>query len=364
MCEDTAGYSTVVGPRWRIERLIERWRDLRTPQRLRIEQPRIVEFREVDWHSADRFGDDSPALAVAHHPPGLGIPVTAQLQAELMIDPWRHPRSPYDSPEPWGPQLLWEPGYQFQSTHQGDATIPDDPFDAAALDQLVRSVQPVRPWRRARGHRVAVLDTGVRGSGHDMLDFIKCDDSGIRRTPAADPHGHGTAVATAIKAVQGNADIYPIRVLNEKKEGESYEVLAGLMYALWSDQYDLINASLTTELSGRCTTSVGRSIDYTLSYCSVKANLPVLVAAAGNSGMWTPCGYPARLPQAVVALAQDHTGGRAAYNCSPLEEALTEEAYGGSKSHPLGRLPLSPPADTGLWGTSFAAAAVSGAYLP
>ncbi|MFF3400358.1 S8/S53 family peptidase [Streptomyces sp. NPDC002659] len=364
MCEDTAGYSTVVGPQWQIKRLIERWSDLRTPDRLRIERPRLLEFREVDRDTAHRFDDDwSPAIAVAYHPSGFGIPGTAQLQAELMLS--EGPLPYYDRP-PYaylGPnQLLWEPGYQFQSTHQGDANIPDHPFDAAELDQLVRSAPTVPTGSRARGHRVAVLDTGVRAADHDMLDFIKCDNAGIRRTPAADPHGHGTAVATVIKAVQGNADIHPIRVLNEKNNGASYEVLAGLMYALWSGQYDLINASLTTNVSGPCATSVGRSIDYILRYCSAMADLPVLVAAAGNFGSGTLCGYPARLPQAVVALARDHTGERATYNSTPLEGAVTEEAYGGSKTRPLGHLPH--PATTSLWGTSFAAGAVSGAYLP
>ncbi|MEH0661013.1 S8/S53 family peptidase [Streptomyces stelliscabiei] len=356
MCEDSAGYSTVVGPRWQIEWLIERWRELRTPDRLHIERPRIVEFREVDRDTARRFDDAwSPAIAVAHHHSGLGIPGTAQLQAELMIGPQGRLPRPYDYPYP-GLQLLWEPGYQFRSTHQGDANIPDDPFDVDELDQLVESAPTVSTGSRARGHRVAVLDTGVRGAAHDMLDFIKCDDEGIRKTSAVDPHGHGTAVATVIKAVQGNADIHPIRVLDEAKEGQSYEVLAGLMYALWSGKYDLINASLTTDVSGPCATSMGRSIDYILGYCSELVDLPVLVAAAGNDGGSTLCGYPACLPQAVVAIARDHTGARAEYNCKPPWWSVTKEAYGGSESRPLGH--------PSLWGTSFAAGAISGAYLP
>jgi hypothetical protein len=32
MCEDSAGYSTVIGPRWQIELLIERWWELRAPE--------------------------------------------------------------------------------------------------------------------------------------------------------------------------------------------------------------------------------------------------------------------------------------------------------------------------------------------
>ncbi|WP_181810980.1 S8/S53 family peptidase [Streptomyces ipomoeae] len=349
MCEDRAEYSTVIGPQCQIWQLMERWDTLKTPGRLWIERPSVVDLRGVDPETAHRFDDESLAIAVAYHHSGLGIAAAAQLQAEAMVEP------------EWGSQLLWEPGYEFQSTHHADVGIPDHPFDESELALLVQSTPAVPAANRARGHRVAVLDTGLRDAHGDMLDFVRCDYAGIKTTPTADPHGHGTAVATVIKAVCGAADIHPIRVLNDKNRGKSYEVLAGLIYALWSGAYDLINASLTTDAAGPCATSLGRSIDFILRYCSEKSSLPVLVAAAGNFGRTAMCGYPARLPQAVVALAQDHTGQRAEYNSTPPDWAFTQEAYGGSKARPLGH--FNHPAAS-LWGTSFAAAAVSGAYLP
>ncbi|WP_406393690.1 S8/S53 family peptidase [Streptomyces sp. NBC_00882] len=366
MCEDGAGYSTVVGPRGQIEWLIEYWSRLATPRRLQIERPQLVELREVDRDTSRRFQDpESPAIAVAHHRVGLGIPGTAQLQAELTIGRDYPPtRLQRDYPfYPWGLQLLWEPGFEFQATHQGSVNR-SRPFEPVQLDELVRSAPIIPTDRRAAGPRVAVLDTGVRGAGRDMVDFINCAGQAVITRPADDPHGHGTAVAEVIKAVQGSAVIHPIRVLNENNIGQSYEVLAGLMYVLWSGQYDLINASLTTKKMGACATSLGRSIDYTVRYCSMMVNLPVLVAAAGNGGSTTLSGYPARVPEAVVALALDDTGGRAAYNSTPPPGAATEEAYGGSDTSPLGSLVHSTGSSTSLWGTSFAAAVISGAYLP
>ncbi|MFE5489033.1 S8 family serine peptidase [Streptomyces virginiae] len=361
MCEDWAGYSTVVGPRWQIEWLIERWETLRTPDRLGIERPTMVRFHDVHREAAQRFEDDwSPAIAVAHHPPGFGMRATAQLQAELMQGP--RGRSAFWDARPYHeePHLLWEPGYRFRSAQQEVAGIPDDAFDPDVLDALVQSAPAVPRGPTANGHRVAVLDTGVRGAAHDMIDFINCHDVGITTTPAADPHGHGTAVASVITAVRSSADIHPLRVLREDNQGESYEVLAGLVYTLWSGAYDLVNASLTTDVSGQCATSLGRSVDYLLSYCSAEVAPPVLVAAAGNWGPAHASGYPACLPDAVVALATDDTGARASYNCTPPPGAIEEEAYGGSDAQPLGTLPDG----TRLFGTSFAAAAVSGAYLP
>ncbi|WP_267880651.1 MULTISPECIES: S8/S53 family peptidase [unclassified Streptomyces] len=278
------------------------------------------------------------------------------------------PFPPFERFPPFGPpyltHLLWEPGFQLQAT-QGGSGIPD-PFDAGKLSDLVNSKPNIPSTKRAAGHRVAVLDTGVRGVVTDMVDFLDCDQHGVRVAAADDPHGHGTAVAKVIEAVEGSAIIHPLRVLNKDKVGQSYEVLAGLMHALWSGQYDLINASLSTQLSESCDTSMGRSIDYTVRYCTRAVDTPVLVAAAGN-GNGASSGYPARVPESVVALALDTQGALAPYNSTPPQGATTESAYGGSDSDSLGDLNpmtgLTGPAAS-LWGTSFAAAVVSGAHLP
>ncbi|UKZ03740.1 S8 family serine peptidase (plasmid) [Streptomyces viridifaciens] len=149
------------------------------------------------------------------------------------------------------------------------------------------------------------------------------------------------------------------------------ELPAGLMYAMWCGHYDLINASLTTAVSHACDATYGRSIDYLATYCRRNSGVmvpevPVLVAAAGN-GSGNPSGYPARMRGAIVALATDLHSQAQPYNSTPPAQAITQYAYGGSATDPLGNLnPLTRVTGAGasLWGTSLAAPVVSGAYLP
>ncbi|MFD4657079.1 S8 family serine peptidase [Kitasatospora sp. NPDC058444] len=362
MCEDYCGYSTVVGPRWQIEWLIEHWQLMRTAERFGIEPPRLIEFRAVGDVGEAAFRDDhSPAIAVVRHAPGIGSVAAHQLQTELMLT--RRPRLPLniddDRLDQLAPQLLWEPGFSVRPAH-GGVPVPDDPFDPEELQRLRDSAPRDLVGPPALGPRVAVLDTGVRDADSPMIDFIECDDLGIRTVPPADARGHGSSVATVIRTVRDTARIHPLRVLRDTGPGVSYEVLAGLIYALWSGEYDLVNASLTTQARTRCISTLGLSIDYVVRYAARRRGpLPVLVAAAGNEQHATS-GYPARVPDAIVALASDDSGNPATYNSDPPAGARTEIAYGASESHPLGRLPDGTP----LYGTSFATAVVSGAYLP
>nr|BFD95442.1 hypothetical protein KitaXyl93_68020 [Kitasatospora sp. Xyl93] len=366
MWEDTADYSTVAGPRWAVEALLEFWHELETPRRFEVSHPRFVDLSRISERTTQRFNDShSPAIAVARHRPGVGVQATARLQAEMMISPWwRYPMPPY--PAETGLPLLWEPGFQFRAAHGGGG-IPD-PFDPAKLLALRESAPTIADHRKAAGRTVAVLDTGIRGVGGTMLDFLDCDVHGPQLVAADDPHGHGTAVAKIIETIRGNAVINPVRVLDHRAEAKSYEVLAALMYTLFCGEYDLVNASLTTPVFGSSETALGRTIDFTLLACHANgvSPVPVLVAAAGNT-RGKASGYPARVSEAVVVLAKDEQGRPARYNSTPPEQAITEWAYGGSTTDSLGDLnSLTGLTGAGaqLWGTSFAAAVVSGAYLP
>ncbi|MBZ9641576.1 S8/S53 family peptidase [Streptomyces sp. PSKA30] len=391
MCDDRAAYSTVVGPRWAVIELLELWSRLETPRRLEVNRPVLIELTDIGRDTADRFMHrESPAIAVSHHQEGAGIQVTAALQAELMTGHYDRGIGPL-------PQLMWEPGFLFTGAARGVHPLPgrgDNPrqgddrwnealrdfrhsalkrsrgFDPRKLSQLVRSVPIIPADQQATGGRVAVLDTGMLDVNGDMIDFINCHKNRPGSVKSDDWHGHGTAVAHVIKAVRGNATIHPIRVLNDKKVGHSYEVLPALIWALFSGLYDLINASLSSLVSGACDSSMGKSIDYLMEYCRANSKtFPILVAAAGN-GAGVKSGYPARLRDVIVALALDHNNQPAAYNSVPPQGSITKWAYGGDESDPLGDLtylhipngPTGPEAK--LWGTSFATAAVSGAHLP
>lgn len=196
------------------------------------------------------------------------------------------------------------------------------------LRQLIESVPDIPADSKAAGLRVAVLDTGLLDETASMVDFVGCDKEDPQTTAADDRHGHGTAVAHVIQAVNGNAEIHPLRVLNENCEGHSYEVLAGMIWAVFSGKYDLINGSLSSPVSGACDSAFGRSIDYLLAYGrNMWGRVPVLVAAAGNVE-GEPSGYPARLHGAVVALALDKNAQHASYNSTPPPGSLNVAAYG------------------------------------
>ncbi|MGQ4386581.1 S8 family peptidase [Streptomyces sp. SAS_270] len=387
MCDGSAAYSTVVGPWSAMMNLMEVWDRLETPRRFAISRPDPVQFWRISPDSERLFSNPKvPNIAVVHHEERMGIHITAALQAELTAgNPQR---------DILLPQLMWEPGYLFTTAGSGsqlpgEDTPPPEPhgwrdaldswrrrvgrridvFDPEKLRQLIESIPDIPPERRAKGSRVAVLDTGMLDENAAMVDFLGCDQKDPATTTADDGHGHGTAVAHAIKAVNEGADIHPIRVLNEKCKGHSYEVLAGMIWAVFSGKYDLINASLSSPVSGSCDSALGRSIDYLLAYGRhMWGRVPVLVAAAGNVKN-EPSGYPARLHGAVVALALDKNAQQAGYNSTPPPGSFSVTAYGGGASDPLGdlsRLQIKngpTGADAKIWGTSFAAAAVSGAYL-
>ncbi|MER6162038.1 S8 family serine peptidase [Streptomyces sp. NPDC001868] len=389
MCDASAAYSTVVGPRRAMWQLMEIWERLETPRRFDLSRPDPVQFWQISRDAERQFDNEKiPNISVVHHQERMGIHITAALQAELTAGNSRQEI-------PALPQLMWESGYKFTAAAKGSHLPGEDPppaepdgydavlntwrsligkrrdvFEPGRLRQLVESVPDIPADSKAAGSRVAVLDTGLLHDTATMVDFVGCDKQDPQTTAADDRHGHGTAVAHAIRAVNGNAEIHPIRVLNENCEGHSYEVLAGMIWAIFSGKYDLINGSLSSPISGACDSAFGRSIDYLLAYGrSMWEKVPVLVAAAGNE-KGVPSGYPARLHGAVVALALDKNSQHATYNSTPPPNSLTAAAYGGTKSDPLGdytRLRIKnrrTGSGAKIWGTSFAAAAISGAYLP
>lgn len=356
MCEGTEDYSTIVGPLHALRTLREFWFLLDYPRRVDLAPPELIRMDELG-ELAFRFSrPESPAVAVVRHPRLPGIEVASRLQAEVMVG---HGGGRGFPPLP---ELLWEPGFRFQAA--GAAPAAGNPFHMTELLRLASSAPHLTAQQRASGRDVAVLDSGLLGAGQ-MVDFLDSDQYGVRTTSANDAHGHGTAVAIVIQRVAPNAVIHPLRVLNQNCQGHSYEVFAGLLYALWSGAFQLINASLSSPVSASCDSTLGKSIDYLLSYCRANAghSMPALIAAAGN-GFGAKSGYPARLDGAVVALALDAQGNPAGYNSTPPQGATTMTAYGAGPAQPLGNLgPLTGNA-TDLWGTSFAAAAITGAHLP
>jgi serine protease len=143
-------------------------------------------------------------------------------------------------------------------------------------------------WRVAdgRGVTVAVLDSGV-DVGHEDLagqllpgrDFVEDDDV------PQDAQGHGTHVAGIIAAATGNgigisgvapgAKVLPIRVLDDRGDGEFGDVIAGIEWAV-SRGAKVINLSIAEDRQAL----FGRELAGTLRAAWDAGAIPVV--AAGN----------------------------------------------------------------------------------
>ena len=139
---------------------------------------------------------------------------------------------------------------------------------------------------------IAVIDTGVDSNHSEFsgrmvagYDFVDND------TTAEDGNGHGTHVAgtiagandgTGITGVAYDADIMPIRVLNNSGSGSLSDVIAGIRWAA-DNNADVINLSLG---GGGYSQAMFDAVQH------ASDNGSVVVMAAGNSGGSSP-GYPA-----------------------------------------------------------------------
>ena len=170
------------------------------------------------------------------------------------------------------------------------------------------------------GILVAIVDTGVRAN-HEALvgaispngiDYVD-DDSNPNDTANGtdddsdgstdEAAGHGTIIAGIVHLVAPDAQILPIRVLNDEGQGLAFDVAQGIRYAV--DQgADVINLSLgMIEESELIADEIERAKSYGVS----------IVAAAGNDdddiGL-----YPARDPHTLSIAALDSLDIKASFS--------------------------------------------------
>lgn len=169
----------------------------------------------------------------------------------------------------------------------------------------------------ASGVTIAVVDTGVESTHEDLSNVVLEGKDFVNGTTGTitDPQGHGTHVsgiiagepgnAKGISGVVKNAKILPVRVLAADGSGSDADVAAGIMWAA-DNEADVINLSLgSTEQS----TVLDAAVDYAV------AKKTVVVAAAGNDGMWgSPTMWPAAHPDAIAVASTDQTGQRSYFS--------------------------------------------------
>jgi subtilisin family serine protease len=176
-----------------------------------------------------------------------------------------------------------------------DIEIPDVPELGGNLwgvDQVDAPAVWAATGNTGMNITVAVIDTGVdldhpEFAGRIVPGYDFVDDD----TVADDGHSHGTHVAgtiagandgEGITGVSPDANIMPIRVLNNRGSGSLSDVIAGIRWAA-DNGADVINLSLG---GGGYTQAMADAVQHASELGSV------VVMAAGNSGGSSP-GFPA-----------------------------------------------------------------------
>jgi subtilisin family serine protease len=249
----------------------------------------------------------------------------------------------------------------------GTAHAADDP--ARPLQWHLDTVHAPAAWRVADGTGVvvAVVDSGVDLAHEDLAgqlvpghDVVDGDDV------PQDAHGHGTHIAGLIAAAAGNgrggagiapgARIMPVRVLDERGDGQVEDVIAGVRWAV-AHGARVVNLSLAES-----TDSLGADLSDVLRDAWAAGVVPVV--AAGNN---TLAGFDDE--PAMVVSATNRADGRPAYSIGVGDARWGMSAPGGDLPD-LGRdgailstywTGTKPNQYAYLAGTSQAAALVSGA---
>ena len=169
------------------------------------------------------------------------------------------------------------------------------------------------------GTTIAVLDTGV-DPAHDVfagrlradgLDSVDDDTTPWETANGIDDdgdgtidtgHGHGCMVGGILALTAPDAEILPIRVLDDEGRGTTWNVLEGFVHALEAGGVNVINMSLGSPHEVE-------SLSFLIA--TANANGIVVVAGAGNESSEEPAYFPARHPGVLMVTALDSTDAKA-----------------------------------------------------
>ena len=233
----------------------------------------------------------------------------------------------------------------------------DDYLDQSYVERI--HLPAIHEYARGAGIKVAVLDTGVLPT-HEVLegvivaggyDFVDNDADPLDEAQGFDEDGdgeideaagHGTLVAGIIHLVAPEAEILPIRVLDDEGNGTTFALAKGIRYAV-EQGADVINMSLgLPERSGVIAHELARA-----GLASV-----MMVSAAGNLGI-DEVYYPASDARVLMVTALDSLDVKADFSNYHARVALSAPGVGIFGPYADGAYAIGA-------GTSFATAFVSG----
>lgn len=210
-----------------------------------------------------------------------------------------------------------EPNYLF--TNQAMSSLPNLPNDEffAPYQWNLSQIDVESGWELTEGSEeviIAIIDTGVDVQHQDLKDKVIQGYNALdQSSDVTDTHGHGTHVAGIAAAVTNNITgiagvakqnkILPIKVLDNKGEGTSFEVAEGIRYAV--DQgASIINLSLGDYYNSRV---LKDAIRYAYEHDVV------LIAASGNDNVRDPM-YPAKYKEVLTVGAVNENRERAFFS--------------------------------------------------
>lgn len=253
--------------------------------------------------------------------------------------------------------------------------IPDDAIDTLPWTSVQWNfvgrfgVNAPQAWQQLRARslaksggkrvKIAVVDSGIayrttgpyRQSpdlprtrilqGYDFVDEDRYPD---------DRSGHGTHVASTIAAATGNgagltglaydADIIPVRVLDESDEGDTLAIARGIKYAVRRGA-DIINLSADFPASVRAS-----EIPEVMAAVEEAHRRNVLVVSSSGNDGTGQVSLPARSPAVLAVGATTAHGCRAVF--SNAGSALDLVAPGGGADHASDPAPRCRPNEAGL----------------
>jgi subtilisin family serine protease len=179
---------------------------------------------------------------------------------------------------------LPEGAARFRARGVGGTEPPPTEYAASALN-----LSAAHRISEGEGTTVAVLDTGVQADHTDLsgnvtpgYDFVDGGDPADTTNGRDDDNdgevdemfGHGTHVAGIVHLVAPEAEIMPLRVLNDDGTGSAFAIAAAVAYAE-SRGADVINLSLSTRSRSQVLAKVIKD---------ATSDGALVAAAAGNDG--------------------------------------------------------------------------------
>ncbi|EEU47251.1 uncharacterized protein NECHADRAFT_77513 [Fusarium vanettenii 77-13-4] len=210
----------------------------------------------------------------------------------------------------------------------------------------------IKPLKKKRPIKVAVLDTGVKKKTNHFLAVrleggtpIKDQKSfiGDDQNDTDDDDWHGTQVAALVVDIAPHVDLYIAKVSKGLEESDEGQFAEAIEWAI-KEKVDIINisAALPDNVETR------KAID------EAEAQGIIVLAAASNRGANESRVFPARMDTVLAIHATDGNGNPCGFNPSPLEKAMNFSTLGTAIRSPLGDGTFVPS------GTSFSTPIAAG----